>query len=378
MSHLPSSFEDAKTYVRQVLEKNSSLAAIQADIRKQVSLAVLDDRPFPKTKTLHKDSPQALKVTHLVSEWLSFYGFQHTASVLNAEAALQDTSSRDDLISAYSLPSSPSEPLLLTLLSSLDAGVTLPPPESTPTEVKEVLSVSKSSEEEKSSPEHVRSVSPPIHYSSPSPFSPVAGDLERNSPVEISNEQSVADVLPSTPSPPSAHPSPLPPSPLPKEMQEEEEEKVDSFLFLRSASASSNNNTVSGEMKGSGLKSLPPLEKSPASLPELKVVKQSPKESVKNALDFDLDVNFSDFSDFSDDDGVTPTAKLNALNKGIKKLEEENGVSESLDSLTTSIGSKIPVVSDAKSADFNQSNMIDLDDIPSFDSVSDLSDDDFS
>ncbi|KAL0222981.1 hypothetical protein P9112_002371 [Eukaryota sp. TZLM1-RC] len=144
------------------------------------------------------------------------------------------------------------------------------------------------------------------------PFSPVHGDHERDSPVEITNEQPLSEVIPSTPSPPSAHPSPLPPSPLPYEMQEEkEDEQVDSFLLLRSASASSNNNTVFGESEGSGLKSLPPLEKFPKSLPEFKVVKQSPKESVKNALDFDLDV---DFSVFSDDHGVIPTAKFNALN----------------------------------------------------------------
>ncbi|KAL0208762.1 hypothetical protein P9112_011349 [Eukaryota sp. TZLM1-RC] len=83
-------------------------------------------------------------VRHLVSKWLSFYDFRHSASIFEAEAALQDIFSKNDFISTYSLKKSPSEPLLLTLFSSFDAVGTAPPPESTPTEVKEILSSSQS------------------------------------------------------------------------------------------------------------------------------------------------------------------------------------------------------------------------------------------
>ncbi|KAL0240942.1 hypothetical protein GEMRC1_006178 [Eukaryota sp. GEM-RC1] len=457
----PSSFDEAKDYVLQVLEENNTLAKIQADIRAAVSSAVLSTSSFKSHPPSRLSNPDIRSTLSLIYEFLDFFDLSHTSSILSKELNdNHDHPTRSDLISTHlaprSLNPSSNEPVLVTLISKSSSHNSPPsiPPQLSPRDSAHI------------SPASDRSPSPPSQFPSNSPFSPShrfapsstsSTDLTTDIP-KVENNDNASDH-----SPPSLHPSPLPPSPLTVDVDEgeaffgpgsprlsasdisdeisriidesdnsidnsidisEDEQpkddnintfesstqldhdsdgdnefsqsesdpvsepssskvqddvtgtspKVDSLLFLKSASSI---NSVAGSLPKSGSKLAPLSSKPRVSLPPLSDLgKKKPEE--KNSFEvFDDDDLDAQFSDFSDDSTGTPTTKLAKLDQEIKRIEAEHGLDDD-DSLNLGKStSSLRVDEPSISGELNRTDVIDLDDIPSFDSLSDF-DDDFS
>ncbi|KAL0227934.1 hypothetical protein RCL1_004077 [Eukaryota sp. TZLM3-RCL] len=234
----PSSFEDAKDYVLRTLQESNALSRLQAEMRALVSQAALRDQPILKKGPRPSDSPDALLLSELIFEWLSFYGFVHTSSVLTTESNIKDQPSRAALVETLSkrqdFSDCSSEPLLLTLFSQCKHINSSHPSFTSPTKLTSPPNVS---------PQSDRVVSPPLSHSLPhSPFNSYNSDksidnasplLEDTLPIpnmkgESSDEGVSSPMLP----------SPLPPSPLP---------------FTKELTASSTNYPSSDEEMGEGI-----------------------------------------------------------------------------------------------------------------------------
>lgn len=82
----PEDKENAKTAMREALEANGQLDVIKAQLRALVFHSL--DASSPDSQTKPKQSPENMLINEMIREYLQFNGYEHTLSVMKAEAGL--------------------------------------------------------------------------------------------------------------------------------------------------------------------------------------------------------------------------------------------------------------------------------------------------